>query len=77
MTILRKSQSCDIQVDMKPSAAGILYSVSTDTDVLIADGTAVATYEKLVESYDTIRIPARFIIEFGQNVIAELLTKIR
>jgi len=79
MTLLRKSSTSDVEVDMVSTKMGEVYNIKIEGRECPTNLSASDAYEVLVEWFSdgTIRLPSRFVVEFGQHVINQLLQKIR
>lgn len=79
MTLIRKSTQSDVEVDMVSTKLGEVYNVKVDGREYAPNMSSTDAYEALVDCFNdgSIRLPSRFIVEFGQHVINQLLQKIR
>lgn len=79
MTLQRKSAQSDVEVEMNFTKMGEVYSVTVGDKPVQNGLTSPEAYELLVEAFNdsNVRLPSRFVVEFGQHVINSLLQKIR
>jgi hypothetical protein len=79
MTLQRQSAQCDVEVNMAFTKIGETYSVVIKDKEPVTNISGTEVYEILVQAFDDpdVRIPSRFVVEFGQHVINSLMQKMR
>ena len=79
MTLLRRSAQNDVEVNMTFTKMGEIYSVQVGDKEAANNLSATEAHEVLVQAFDdvNIRLPSRFVVEFGQHVINSLTQKMR
>ena len=79
MTLLRKSTTSDVEVDLLSTKNGEAYNIKVEGKEDRLNLSPVDAYDFLVECFNdgNIRLPSRFIVEFGQHALNQLLQKIR
>lgn len=83
MKLIRKTQTCDVEVDINPGFDGFTYTIGAYDEyakmhVIANMVDQVTAFEVIAETFngDTYRIPAKFVIEFANHVIADLSRKV-
>jgi len=79
MTLLRKSASSDVEVELISTKNGEVYNIQIEGHDDQKNLCSTDAYEALAECFKdaNVRLPSRFIVEFGQHVLNQLLQKIR
>jgi small nuclear ribonucleoprotein (snRNP)-like protein len=79
MTLLRKSTSSDVEVELVSTKNGEVYNIQIEGHDDQRNLSSTDAYEALAECFKdaNVRLPSRFIVEFGQHVLNQLLQKIR
>lgn len=79
MTLLRRSAQNDVEVNMTFTKMGEIYTVQVADNEVSSDLSATEAHEVLVKAFDdvNVRLPSRFVVEFGQHVINSLTQKMR
>lgn len=79
MVLLRANVHSDLEVSMRSTTGGIRYDIyNEDTKSHIKDLNALDAYTALTTAYqsNTVKLPAKFVIEFAEFVIADLSAKL-
>jgi len=79
MVLLRAGTTSDLEVSMRSTPSGIRYDIfNAETKSNAKDLSAMDAYSALTSAFksDTVKLPAKFVIEFAEFVIAELSAKL-
>lgn len=79
MILLRANTHSDLEVSMRSTPSGIRYDIhNVESDSHAKDLSAMDAYSSLTSAFqsNTIRIPAKFVIEFAEFVIADLSARL-
>jgi hypothetical protein len=79
MVLLRANAHSDLEVSMRSTPGGIRYDIyNEETKSNVKDLSAMDAYASLTSAFqsNTVRLPAKFVIEFAEFVIADLSAKL-
>jgi len=79
MILLRANTHSDLEVSMRSTPSGIRYDIhNVETQSHVKDLSPMDAYTSLTSAFQstTVKIPAKFVIEFAEFVIADLSAKL-
>ena len=79
MVLLRANTHSDLEVSMRSTPSGIRYDIhNAETQSSVKDLSPMDAYTSLTTAYqsNSVKLPAKFVIEFAEFVIADLSAKL-